>query len=131
VANSSQKKIVIIAPNPLLSAFRTLIQSAPTLDLLAAEASLSAICKLTEKKPDIVLTYLEGDCPSRAPEHVWSKKIEDLKEAWPGVYIIALISDPRRREEMRTSGVDKVLYEGITPAFLLASIEMVELQSNV
>lgn len=127
----SNKKIVIIAPNPLLTAFRTLIQSAPTLDLLATEVSLSAVCRKTEIRPDIVLINLKQDRPTKGSEYGWSKKIEDLKEAWPGVYIIAIISDPRRREEMRTAGVDKVLFEGIPPAYLLASIETVELQSNV
>jgi len=127
----TEKKIVIIAPYPLLTALRTLIQSAPTLDLLGAEVNLSVVCKVTEQRPDIVLAYFERGHLPKGSDYGWSKKIEDLKGTWPGVYIIAIISDPRRREEIRKSGADKVLFEGIPPAFLLASIETVELQNNV
>jgi len=88
---------------------------------------LSAARKKTEKRPDIVLICLEKDSPSKGSEFVWPNKIEDLKGVWPGVYIIAIISDPQQREEIRTSGADAVLFEGITPDRLLASIEKVEL----
>jgi len=127
---SSKKKIVIIASNPLLTALQTLIQSAPALDPLAAEVSLSAVCGKIDQSPDIVLMYLERGRSPDDSETLWSKKIEDLKSIWPGVYIIAIISDPRRREEIRLSGADKVLFDGITPARLLVSIETLELQGN-
>ena len=128
---NSKRKIVIIASNPLLTALQTLIQSAPTLDQLAAGVSLSAVCGKIDNKPDIVVTYLDRGRSPNDSEALWSKKIEDLKSIWPGVYIIAIISDPKRREEIRLSGADKVLFDGITPARLLAIIETVELQSNV
>ena len=128
---NSKKNIVIIASNPLLIALQTLIQSAPTLDQLAAGVSLSVVCGKIDNRPDIVLMYLERGRSPKDSETLWSKKIEDLKSTWPGVYIIAIISDPRRREEIRLSGADKVLFDGITPARLLAIIETVELQSNV
>lgn len=124
---NAKKKVVIIATDPLLTAFQILILSAPTLDLLAAEVSLSAAREKTEKRPDIVLVVLEKDNPPKGSEYIWPNKIVDLKGVWPGVYIIAIISDPQQRKEIQTSGADDVLFEGITPHRLLASIEKVEL----
>lgn len=88
---------------------------------------MSAAREKTEKRPDIALVVLEKDNPPKGSEYIWANKIVDLKGVWPGVYIIAIISDPQQREEIQTLGADDVLFEGITPDRLLASIEKVEL----
>jgi len=130
VTKTNKKKVVIIATESLLTAFRTLVLSAPNLDLLATGVSLSVTRSKIEKTPDIILIYLGKDRPSEGSGYLCSKIIEDIKNAWPDAYIVAIISDSRQREEVRTVGADKVLFEGITPAYLLASIETIELQRN-
>lgn len=84
---------------------------------------MSAVHKKIDKRPDIVLVYMEKDHHPMGAEVVSVDNIEDLKGIWPGIYIIAIISDFQQRKEVRTSGADEVLFEGIKPARLLKVIE--------
>jgi len=121
----TKKNIAIIAPDSLLSAFCILFRAAPNIDLLAAEASVTAIQNKIEKSPDIVLTYLTKESLSTRGKGVTTKVIEELKSIWPDVFIIAIVSNIQQREKARALGADEILFEGTQPARLLLEIEKV------
>jgi len=122
----TKKNIAIIAPNSLLSAFCILFRAAPNIDLLAAEASVTAIQNKIEKRPDIVLTYLTKESLSTRGKGVTTKVIKELKNIWPEVYIIAIVSSTQQREKAQAFGANEILFEGTQPARLLMEIEKAE-----
>lgn len=127
---TTTKKLAIIAPNSLLSAFRILFQAAPNVDLLAAEVCVTDIQRKIAKRPDIVLTYLTKANRSTGVKGVTVKVIEELKGIWPDVFIIAIVNSTQQRAQAQALGADKILFEGTQPARLLVEIEKVEIEDK-
>ena len=125
------RKTIIIAPKALLNALRILMLAAPQIDLLAADVSLVNLRKKVNKTPNIALVYLIPLDSRKGVEGLSLAELPDLRNLWPEVQIITIVSNVQQRKEARESGADIVLFEGTTPARLIATIEKVELSHNV
>jgi len=122
---SLNKKLVIIAPDSLLGALRILFQAAPNIDLLAAGVSVTAI-KEIEKSPEIAFVWLAKDNIRNKKEAVTTKVIEELKNIWPDICIVAIVNDVQQYAKVQTLGADEILFEGIKPVRLLAAIKEIK-----
>ena len=79
--------------------------------------------KESQQKPDVLLVYMLNERLRKIIDYISPEDIMTLKEVWPEVHLIAIVSNGQQREIARKLGANTVLLEGITPTRLLTAIE--------
>ena len=120
---NSHRKISVIAPEQMVSAFSVLIDSAPHQCLLASAASLDELRTiLGEKKPDVILVYLVQESGSDQGKSAY-EIIARIKITWPDVLCIAVIKYASQLAKAKASGADLALIDGVSAERLIAALE--------
>jgi DNA-binding NarL/FixJ family response regulator len=120
---NSPRKIAVIAPERMRSAFTVLIDSAPNQSLLASANNLDELRTiLGEKKPDVILVYL-------VQEHRLGSELEGfetiarIKNTWQDALCITIVEYTSQLEKAKANGADLALVDGVNAEKLLAAIE--------
>lgn len=120
---SSDREIAVIAPDPLISAFSVLIDSAPHHRLLASAASLEELrAALDEQTPGVILVYFARQSDTDE-EKFACKTIRGIKATWQNVFCVAIIQSAAHLQKAKESGADVALVNGVSAGRLLAAIE--------
>ena len=116
------RKIAVIAPELMATAFAVLIDSAPHQYLLASASSLNELrTVLGEKKPDVILAYLVQESESHNGKTAF-EMISQIKVTWPAILHVAIVKYASQLDKAKKSGEDLVLVDGANVKRLLAAI---------
>jgi hypothetical protein len=119
----SNRQIVVIAPDQMVSAFSVLIHSAPNLKLLASAADLDQLrTTLCGDAPDGVLVYLVQEIGTESGNNNY-EIIARIKTHWPDVLCIAIVKYASQLERAKDSGADIALMDGVSAERVLAALE--------
>ena len=116
-------QIAILAPSPLLNAFRILVQATPNLEVMAADNCLDSLLAIIgHRNPDICLVYLARQHPHKQYECVSVEAISKIQSLWPFAKCIAIVHNAQQRDRAKELGADATLLEGVTPSRLISNI---------
>jgi hypothetical protein len=120
---NSHRQISVIAPEPMVSAFSVLIDSASNQNLLASAGNLDELRTiLGDKTPDVILVYLVQESGSNDGKAAF-EIITRIKITWPDVWCIAIIKYASQLKKAQESGADLALIDGVSAERLLVAFE--------
>ena len=121
---SSSLAIAMVGPDALKDAYTVLLQSRREVNTFIYANGSAALRELSGVlAPDLIILHVARSQTDCKPGQVSFSDLEQILADWPGAISIALVDDPRLREEVQTQGIDLTLLEGVSPARLLQSIE--------
>lgn len=118
------QQVAFIAPARLRGAFKVLLQSMPTVTLLAEAPSWEVLREVVGvNEPDAVLVYVAEFTQQIGKGRISSEQISQIKSHWPQTQCVAIVDNPGRKEQIEKYGADQVFIEGLPPIQLVRSIE--------